>query len=303
MLRFIGIAAVRAIVVVAVALVGLACGRRAPGPDARDPAAVQQGKTLLEQGQLDAALAKFEQDQGPDGLYHQGLVWAKKAESVAAFDEKLKLEDQNALALFEKAVAAKPDHAGAHQAIGDLLSPYTYKRHGPQAKKRPARAAATPSPSEGEPDLSPERVIGEYRKAIEHDKTGTAPVQGLIRLTRGLQRIDDAEAAFRELLARDNDRAEPHMAYGDFLAEDKKERLKAIEQYSVALVWKPDDPTAKAKIADLYLAWGEEHFARKEYASAQARFQDAQKNAPGADSAQARKAQEYLAKLAAIRGR
>ena len=46
----------------------------------------------------------------------------------------------------------------------------------------------------------------------------------------------------------------------------------AIDQYQTALVWHPDDKTTKGKIADLYLAMAEEHYAKREYALAEARY-------------------------------
>jgi len=115
------------------------------------------------------------------------------------------------------------------------------------------------------------------------------------------ERPDDADMAYREVLQRDKESAEPHLAYGDFLANEKKDRLKAIEQYQLALVWKPQDPTPQDRSCDVYIAWAQEHFDKSEWASADARLKDAQKFVTGLATPQALRIKELQGKLAAIR--
>jgi tetratricopeptide (TPR) repeat protein len=266
--------------------------------------ALQEVQGLVEHGQLDAALAKLATlPQGPDNLYWQGVVWAKRAEAAPAAEtpDALKPEQVAAIESFEKALQAKPDHAPAALSLADLLAPLSLERNAPRpgARRRPAHRP-TPSPSEPEPDMTPERVIGLYQQAAKADPKDLAALHGLIEFTKALKRFDDTDAAYAELLKRDNERAEPHVEYGDFLAADMKQPLKAIDQYNLALVWK-DDPSTKDRIADLYIGLAVEHMARQEHMNAEARLHDAQKYLTGPSTPQAQKVAELLGKLRALR--
>lgn len=238
------------------------------------PQAVQEGKALMDKGQLDAALAKLQElPDDPVSLYYQGIVYVRKGLAVPLPETGFRAEDKQAAQLLEKAVALKPEFAAAHFTLAEALVPYTLQRHAP-AKRRPARQ---PSPAPDDPDISPDRVARAYQAAVQHDKTSRAPIDALFKFTREMKRPDYADMAYRELLARDKESAEPHIAYGDFLANEKKDRLKAIEQYQLALVWKPQDTSPKDKIGGVYVDWAQEHFDKGEWATAEARLLDARK--------------------------
>jgi Tfp pilus assembly protein PilF len=136
---------------------------------------------------------------------------------------------------------------------------------------------------------------------VQYDKTSRAPIEALMKFAREMKRPDDADAAYRELLVRDKESAGPHVAYGDFLASEKKERLKAIEQYQLALVWAPQDPEPKNHALGVYVDWAQEHFDKGENANAEARLRDAQKWVTDPSAPQAQRMRELQGKLAAIR--
>src|SRR2546430_12366933 len=70
----------RGLVLVAVCA---ACQRQPSAGGPRGP--VEEGRVLLEQGQLDAALAKLAQvPADADSLYYQGLVWVRRAAAAPA---------------------------------------------------------------------------------------------------------------------------------------------------------------------------------------------------------------------------
>ena len=105
----------------------------------------------------------------------------------------------------------------------------------------------------------------------------------------------------KELVRRDKEKPEPLVRYGDFLNDVKKDPQAAMEQYNQALMWKPDDPTAKSRIADIYINMGIDNYSKLQYAAAEARFKDASRYVTDPHSPQALKIQDYMGKLGAIR--
>ena len=249
-----------------------------PAGVAEVPPKVQEGKALMDKGQLDEALAKLaELPDDPVSLYYQGMIYVRKGMATPLPETGYRPEDKNAAILLERAIAAKPEFAAAHFTLAGVLLPYTEQRYGP-SRKKPARAAAAPAPDD--PDVSPERVARAYQAAVKYDKTSQAPIDALLKFARDMKRPDDAEVVYRERLERQKEGAAPHMAYGDFLANEKKDRVKAIEQYQLALVWTPQDAVPnvpKERIGSTYLDWAEEHFEKGEWANAAARLKDSQK--------------------------
>lgn len=312
-----------------VALLVLSACQRQPqtppgGAAAARPAAVEEGRALLEQGQLDAALAKLQEASGdPDSLYYQGAVWAKKAESAPLptpppapsplprgaeppAAPELKPEELTAIDFFEKALAARPDHGRAHMALADVLAPHSvrrYEREEAAKKKPPVRRGKGPEPTptpEAGPDYGAERVIREYQLSRQADPKSSEAIERLIRFSVRVGRMDAAAAAFHET-AQGQEKPEPYIRYGDFLLNDKKDREAALDQYKQALVWRPDDDATRAKIADIYIGMGEEHYAVQHYALAEARFREAEKFITDRSSPQGVKLQDYMARLKAIR--
>lgn len=308
--------------VLTIALAALGgCRQAGPGGAPSLPAAVAKGKALFEQGQLDAALAKLQEAPAdPDSLYYQGAIWARKAESASLATPppspvprgaetppppEFKPEELRALELFEKAVAARPDHARAHLGIAELLAPHALRRHEREeaARKQPARRRTPETPDPAVPDLSVERVVQAYRTAMNSGAGSKEAAESLIRFALSVGRLDAADEAFRGMVERDKHNPEPLVRYGDFLARDKKDLEAAIPQYKMALIWRPDDEATQARVADAYIAMGTEHFGKREYALAEARFAEAEKHVTSPGSIQGQQVQEYLGKLKALRTR
>jgi tetratricopeptide (TPR) repeat protein len=306
---------------IGLALSVTACRRdgTSPGPGSTSSALAQEARALIAQGDVDTALSRLQgaPQSDPEVLLLQGLAWAHKAETAPAPPPEppdspagLKSEEVQALSFFERAGTARPDLAQAHLAVADLLAPHVLRRlaheralqesraRGPKRRDEPA---AVPLP-EG-PDLSVERVLQAYRRAAQADRTGKPVVEAWIDFARKAERLDEADAAFRQLLLRDKERAEPFLRYGDFLSVERKDDPGAIAQYAQALIWDPNLEEARAKIAEIYLAQAAAHFEQKEYASAQARLADAKKYVGSSDTPQAARWRELRARLLQIRGR
>ena len=274
--------------------------RQAPAAVPAEPPALQEGKALLDKGQLDAALERLsELPDDPVSLYYQGLAHLRKGLATPLPDAGFRDEDVLGVQALERAVAAKPEFAAAHFTLGELLAPYARRRRGPSTSGRKRAPAGSPAPEE--PDASPERVTREYQAALSGDKTSHAPIDALIRFAREMKRPQDAEPAYLEWLTRDKESAEPHVAYGDYLYGERKEALPAIEQYKLALVWKPQAPLPKQRICDIYLDMAQEHYAKNEWATSEARLMDAQKFLTEEGTPRAKRAQDLQARLKAIR--
>ncbi|HEY8149839.1 MAG TPA: hypothetical protein VIK51_13110 [Vicinamibacteria bacterium] len=307
---------------VAVAVAVSAC-KNLPGAGGADgslPGSVREGKALLDSGQLDAALAELQKaPDDPDSLYYQGRVWAKKAESAPVPTPEpppnpvprgwqpppppeFKPEEVQAAQLYEKAIAARPASAPPHLALGQLLAPHAahqYDLAEEAARHKKPAAPAPPLPI----DAGIDRVIRAYQAAIQADPTSPAPVEEMIRFGRRVGRLDAAEAGFKEMLRRKKERetAEPLARYGDFLYEEKKDPLAAIEQYRQALIWVPDDDAIRGKVATIYLKMATEAFAKQQYAVAEDRVQEASKYITDRSSAQGQMLEDYRRRLRAIR--
>jgi tetratricopeptide (TPR) repeat protein len=292
----------------------------AGGADGTLSSSVREGKSLLESGQLDAALAELQKSpDDPDSLYYQGRVWAKKAESAPLPTPppppvptprgwqpppapEFKPEEIQAAQLYEKAIAAKPDHAAAHLALSQLLAPHAahqYDLAEDAAKHKKSPVPAPPLPI----DAGVDRVIRGYQIAMQADPSSPVPVEEIIRFGRRVGRLDAAEAGFKEMIRRKKEKetAEPLARYGDFLAEEKKDPLAAIEQYREALIWLPDDDATRGKVASIYLKMATEAFAKQQYAVTEDHLRDASKYITDRSSARGQMLEDYRRRLRSIR--
>ena len=311
----------RALAVAALMVVG--CRHSTGGGGARDPSLsgpAREGKSLLESGQLDAALAALQKaPDDPDSLYYQGRVWAKKAESAPLPTPppppaplprgwepppppELKPEEVQAIALYEKAIAARPDAAETHLALAELLGPHAAHQYDVEQEAAKHKKPPSAPPVESSAPAI-DRVIRAYRFAMQADPGSTKPVEELIRFGRRVNRFDAAEAGFQEMVRRKKERetAEPLVKYGDFLADDRKDPLAAIEKYREALIWAPDDDATRNKVADVYLKMGTEAFNKQQYAVAEDRFNDAAKYITDRSSSRGQTLMEYQGRLRAMR--
>ena len=308
---------------------GTGSGSGSGGGGKEPPDALAEARQFLAQGQPDAALARLQGAGDPNALLLQGQAWAKKAQTAplptappvaspaprgaVPSAPEFKPEELQALDFFERAVAARPDLGAAHLALAELLGPHALarvQRVAATAKsagggRRPARRGAPPEPVPSAvpgPDASPARVLREYRLAAQADPSNGI-VEAWILFATSAGGLDDAEAALQELVKRIKERPEPFVRYGDFLLATKKDPEAAIAQYRQALIWRADDESVKAKVADIYLGMAADHLSRHEYSSAEVQIKEAQKYVANRASPQGLKLQELQAEVALIRGR
>jgi hypothetical protein len=302
-----------------VCVLAIACHK--DGSEGQAPAAdsLAEARALVEGGQVDEALARLQSNNEPESLYLQGLAWARKAEKApiptpvpgGTTLPEWKPEEIRAIDFLERATDARPDLAGAHLALAQLLAPHALARAEREASASAAaarrRKGKAPEPpltvaAEG-PDASPERVIREYQRAAQGDPASKASVEALIDFATRAGRLADAESGYLELLKRVRERPEPFVAYGDFLRDKKQDTDGAIAQYRQALIWQPDDDATKGKIADIYIAQARAHVDAREYATAETRLREAEKYVTDKSSPQGQRLQEQQTFLAQIRGR
>ncbi len=296
----------------------------APGSGTSEPAAVGEARSLIDQGQLDAALAKLvAAPETPECLYYRGLVWMRKADSVplptppptdpsvqpgtVAKAPEFKDEELRAIEFFERSITSRPQQSLAYNALADLLAPHAIRRHEIEraASKKPSPrrgGQATPAPEIlSGPEFGVRRVADLYQKAIQGDPASKTIVEGLLRFAQRIESDGDLEWGLRELTKRDRENPEAFVRMGDFLIEKRKDGMGAIEQYRQALIWRPDAPAVKDKIGAIYVNMGKEHFEAHEYAIAEARLTDAQKYITDKNSPHAIVMNDYLERLRAIR--
>ena len=308
-----------------------ACQRAPQSQDAASLAEpVAEGKALLERGELDQAMAKLvELPDDPDSLYYQGRVWAKKAESAPLptppplaeplphgaeppAAAEFKPEELQAMSLYQRAVGARSDHAAALLAMAELLAPHAVRyqemvaerqaaaKHRASRKGKPEPVPAPPAAAQGV-DYSVERVVQAYQLAAQADGSSRAPAEGLIAFGIRAKRLDAAEAGHQELVRRVKENPEPLILYGDFLASLKHEPLGAIEQYRQALIWKPDDESTRAKVAEIYLARGIEAFGKQQFLVAETHFKEADRYITEKNSPLGQRLKSAVARLREIR--
>lgn len=280
------------------ALVAVGCGPGAPAPQpgtsappAPEDGRVRRARELLKQ----AEAAPLPTPPPPPSPLPRGWV------PVPAPD--FKAEEVEAIRLLEEAAAAQPRRPEAHELLARLLEPSAVRRHQRAEAARGSRKPPAPSPPDQGVDASPPRVVRAYRAAIEATPQAAPSIEDLIAFGLKVGDLDAAEWGHRERVrrAKENTTAEPLALYGDFLLEARKDPLAAAEQYRNALIWAPEDANVRAKVAGIYLGMARDHFAKREYAAAEARLREAAKHVPDPASPQGRMLEDYRRRLAAIR--
>jgi hypothetical protein len=264
---------------------------------------------LVEQGRFDEAITRAGSGSDPDSLYVLGRAWAGKARTaplptpapgtVVPADALFKPEELTALGFFERAVAARPDHAAAQLAIAELLAPHALSR---VSADRDRGGSPAPPPAAG-PDASPERVLRQYADAMQADPAATESGEALIRFAVAAGRLAEADGAFQELLRRKREDPDLLVRYGDFLAGPRGTPEAALAQYAQALIWRSSDAATRAKMVDIHLRAAAAHLSAQEYAGAEARLGAARRLGFEADSPQANRARELDELIREVRGR
>jgi tetratricopeptide (TPR) repeat protein len=296
----------------AAALALLACGctrQAAEGKGSADPLAAV--RSLLSERRYDEVLARLGDASDPDSAYLAGRAWAGKAESAplptpgpgGPDTEALKPEEQRAIDLYERAVAARPDFAEAHRAIADLLAPHAIASvaaaHAAARGPRHAKASALAPAASALVD----RVLKSYGQAVQSDLAGTEAASSLIAFAVQVGRLADADAAYQELVRRNREDPTYLVRYGDFLAGTAGKPDAALAQYSQALILKPDDTATRLKIAEIHLEAAAALLRDRQYIQAEARVKDARRYVVDRSSPQAAQLAELEAQLREVRGR
>lgn len=275
-----------------VLVAALAAGCNGVGGGAGDAGGPLDGaRALIDQGDYDGALAQLAGGSDPESLYLMGRAWAGKAQAgQPSPDGGLGPEALQALDFLERAVAARPDHAGAQLAIAELLAPFV-PSPSPGAKEGPS------------PAVTAERVLSAYGAAVQADPAATDSVEALIRFATRVERYAEAEAAYQELTSRDRENADILVRFGDFLAGPAEKPDEATAVYAQALIWRPDDAATRAKVADIHIAAARAHVEEREWVAAEARIREARKNITDPTSAQAAELKRVERQKADLSGR
>lgn len=288
------------------ALGGAGCrGGSGPGTGGTGATAAA-ARALVDEGRFDEALAALGEASDAESLFLRGRAWAGKAASAPVPTPApgavegapaLKLEELQALDFLERAVAARPDHAGAHLLIADLLAPHALVR-AEADRRRPA-----PPPPDAGTRADADRVLRHYADAMQADPGRTDAAERLVAFATAAGRLAEADAAFQELLRRRREDPELLVRYGDFLAGARGNPERALAQYAQALMWRPDDRATRLKMADIYLRAAAEHVARREYAAAEQRVKDARRLGFDLDSPPGARMRDLEQQLRDVRGR
>lgn len=289
----------------AAALVAVTAGCRGRPVASQAPAGDSGVQELLRAHKYDEAIARVGEGKDAESLYLLGLAWAGKAASAPiptpavqpGSGEAWKPEELRALELLQRAVAARPDHAGAHRAIAELLAPHALER---LRAGRPAHPAALAADG---PDASVERVLRAYGDAVQADPAATEAAADLIRFATAAGRLAEADAAYRELLRRQREDPGLLVRYGDFLAGPMGQPDAALAEYAQALMWRPDDAATRVKVAEIHLQAAAGFLQRHEYLPAEERLKEARRAGVDPSSPQAARLRELEQVLRDIRGR
>ncbi|HEX9188421.1 MAG TPA: hypothetical protein VGB87_15185, partial [Vicinamibacteria bacterium] len=112
---------------VSLILAGTGCRREVAGSGSGSDDPIAEARALVDARRFDEAIARLGDGADAESLYLLGRAWAGRAEtapvpppvpgSPPGAPRPLKPEEASALACFERAVAARPDHAAAHLAM------------------------------------------------------------------------------------------------------------------------------------------------------------------------------------------
>ena len=258
---------------------------------------IEEARALIEQGDYDGALARLVSGEDPESLYLFGRAWAGKAAAgTGGPGAGLGPEELRALDFLERAIAARPDHAGAHLAVAELLAP-----HVPSPGTSDAGAPA-PDAASGLV-VTADRVLGEYGAAVQADPGDKESVEALIRFAIRMERPRDAETGFQELTKRDRENPDLLVRFGDFLVGPGGDSKAALGVYAQALMWRPDDSETRLKMADIHIAAAQHHVGEREFVAAERRLREARKHVVDPGSPQASELRRVQRELADVSGR
>lgn len=258
---------------------------------------LQEIRALYDSGQYDQALQKIavavQEDPGfAEGFYYKGLCHLAQA-GEADPKSPLSEQEQAALEAFQRALSINPRHALASIGIGDL-----YARRLPAKRRRGA--------AEGSEDPYT-LALAAYEKAVAIDPKLPEAQQHYARFLERTGQLDLADKAYKasiEAAATVPEIApDYYQAYGKFLAGPADRLEEALEQFQLALVFRPGDPTLEKELAVVHSTIGIRHLEKQEYMLAEQSLKEAESLFPDKSSPEAQKTAEALRQLRSIRRR
>jgi tetratricopeptide (TPR) repeat protein len=254
-------------------------------------------RALYDSGQYDQALQKtaaaVQQDPSfAEGFYYMGLCHLAQA---GEGDVKAPLSEPETAALeaFERALSINPRHALSSIGIGDL-----YARRVSSKRRRGAA---------DDPEDPYTLALAAYEKAVAIDPKLPEAQQHYARFLERTGQMDLADKAYRasiEAAATVPEIApDYYLAYGKFLAGPADRLEDALEQFRLALVYRPGDAAVEKEMAVAHSTIGMRHLEKQEYLLAEESLKEAEALFPDKSAPEARKTQEALAQLRSIRRR
>jgi tetratricopeptide (TPR) repeat protein len=294
------------VLVVGLALSGAGCDRiqalkdgllSSSKPAGGESPELQEIRALYDSGQYDQALQKIAATVQADpsfaeGFYYQGLCHLAQAGEP---DLKSPLSEQESAALeaFQRALSINPRHALSSIGIGDL-----YARR-VSAKRR--RGAAD------DPEDPHTLALAAYEKAVAIDPKLPEAQQHYARFLERTGQLEAADKAYKasiEAAATVPEIApDYYLAYGKFLAGPADRQEEALEQFQLALVFRPGDAAIQKEMAVVHSTIGIRHLEKQEYLLAEESLKEAEALFPDKTVPEARKTAEALQQLRSIRRR
>jgi tetratricopeptide (TPR) repeat protein len=254
-------------------------------------------RSLYDSGQYDQALQKIaaavQQDPSfAEGFYYMGLCHLGLAGEA---DLKSPPSEQEVAALegFQRALSINPRHALSSIGIGDL-----YARR-VTAKRRKAAADDAEDPYS--------LALAAYEKAVTIDPKLPEGQQHYARFLERMGQLDLADKAYKasiEAAATVPEIApDYYLAYGKFLAGPADRLEEALEQFRLALVFRPGDASVEQEMAIVHSTIGMRHLEKQEYLLAEESLKEAESLFPDKSIPEARKTEDALKQLRSIRRR
>jgi hypothetical protein len=200
-------------------------------------------------------------------------------------------------------IAKQPDNGEVHLALAQLLAPYALVgllEPTPTPEPPPAEGEVVPT-QPAAPPVEPAEVVAEFEAAAGLEASRSAALDGFVAFCREANCLDAVDATFRKLLEASPE--DPHLpaGYGDFLVNEMGDREGAIEQYRVALIWRPDDTDLRSRVARVHLARAFDHLEWGEYPQAENAFEESKAWISSTGSPEWARLQEGIARLDRIR--
>jgi tetratricopeptide (TPR) repeat protein len=211
---------------------------------------VELGREYRDQGELDKAIAEFEEaiELDPND--------AEAHRSLGTVYGELRKWEESAAAL-ERAIELDPDFGPAY---GDLTATYFHLGRIPEALEAGEKSTElAPDYGPGHSNLGVvyeaqgelDRAIAEYEKAIELDPSDSKPHNNLGIIYKERGDFEMAIAEYEKAIALDPSDPKPHNNLGN-VYKQQGEFDMAIAEYEKALEIDPDYATAHASLGLLY---------------------------------------------------